>query len=176
MTTPAATTAPYPRADIAAAVDRALRRANDPARPGLDATRTSWNYAGLAQDFRNGAWKHLDEGDLPQASNKAWGLVAETIKAISAHHGGFIHKHRSISEVVIQLCQLLDHAGDPDSAHKIVNAFATANHLHANFYENELAEYFILRELMECEELSDRLFALFWPAGAAPVVGAAERC
>ena len=50
----------------------------------------------MAQDFRASAWKHLDEGDLPQASNKAWGLVAETVKAISAHYGSVIHSHRAI--------------------------------------------------------------------------------
>ena len=166
----AAVTAPYPYADIAAAVGRALRRANDPPQPGVDVDRSSGKYAGLAQDFRSSAWQHLDAGDLPQASNKAWGLVAETVKAISAEHGGFIHKHRSIIEVVIQLCQLAENAGDADAAHKIVNSFAAARDLHANFYENELAEYFILCELIECEELSARLFALFWPDGAPATV------
>ena len=31
-------------------------------------------YAGISQDFRVSTWKHLDEGDLPQASNRseAW--------------------------------------------------------------------------------------------------------
>ena len=177
MTTPAAATiAPYPRADIAAAVAQALRRANDHPDPLLDAGRSSLKYAALAQHFRNGAWRHLDEGDLTQASNKAWGLVAETIKAISAEHGGFIHKHQSISELVTQLCLLAVNAGDADAARQMNRAFATANHLHVNFYEDELSEYFVLEWLIQCEELSALLFALFWPAGAAPVVGAAERC
>ncbi len=31
-------------------------------------------YAGISQDFRTSAWKHMDEGDLPKASNRseAW--------------------------------------------------------------------------------------------------------
>ena len=168
MTTPATATAAalYPRADIAAAVARALRRANDPPRPGPDAGRSSGKYAGMTQDFRSGAWRHLDEGDLSQASNKAWGLVAETLKAISAEHGGFIHTHRSITEVITQLAQLVEDAGDAATARQLITAFATASQLHANFYENELSEYYIIKELMECEELSERLFALFWPDGA----------
>ena len=41
---------------------------------------------GGGRDFRRSARKHLqDDGDLPQAYNKAWGLAAETVKAISAH-------------------------------------------------------------------------------------------
>ena len=176
MTTPAAATAPYPTADIAAAVARALRRANDPPDPSLDADRSPGKYAGMSHDFLNGAWRHLDDHDLPQASNKAWGLVDETIKAISAEHGGFIHKHRSIMEVVTQLCQLLADAGDANTAYRIRSAFATARDLHVNFYENELSEYFVLGGLLECEELSQQLYALFWPAGATLPALTAEQC
>ena len=175
MTTPT-TIAPYPRADIAAAVSRALRRANDYSDPDADADRSPYKYAAMSEDFRSGAWQHLDAGDLPQASNKVWGLVAETIKAISAEHGGFIHKHRSIMEVVTQLRRLVADAGDTPTARQISNAFATASHLHTNFYENELSEDIILDGLIECEEMSELLFALFWPAGAAPPAVAAEHC
>ena len=167
MTTPdTAITAPYPRADIAAAVVRALRQANDRPDPGPDAGRFPRKYAALAQDFRNGAWRHLDEGDLTQASNKAWGLVAETVKAISAEHGGIIHKHRSISEVVTQLCLLAADSGEAAAARRMSRAFATANQMHTNFYEDELSEYFVLEWLIECEELSELLFARFWPEAA----------
>ena len=176
MTTTAIAIAPYPYADIAAAVARALRRANDLPRPGEDAARTAGKYAVLSQDFRNSAWQHLDADDLPQASNKAWGLVAETVRAISAQHGGFIHKHRSISEVVNQLYLLARNAGDTDTARQIIRAFGTANQLHANFYEDELSDYVVMEWLIQCEELSALLFALFWPAGAAPPAVAAEQC
>ena len=175
MTT-ATATAPYPRSDIAAAVACALRRANDHPDPLLDPDRSSGKYSGMSQDFVNGAWRHLDEGDLSQASNKAWGLVTETVKAISAEHGGFIHTHRGIMEVVTQLAQLVEDNGDADTARQITSGFSVARDLHTNFYENELSEYIVLKNLMECEELSALLFALFWPAGAQPVVGAAEQC
>ena len=156
----------YPPADIAAAVARGLRRASDPPQPEQDADRLPLKYAGMSHDFRNGAWQHLNDGDLPQASNKAWGLVAETIKAVSAQHGGFIHKHRSMLEVVTQLRRLAADAGDAETAGQIGRAFITARDLHGNFYENELPEDFILDGLMQCEELSALLFTLFWPDGA----------
>ena len=166
MTTPNPNTTPYAEADIAAAVARALRKADDRPRPGPDAARTSRKYATLAQNFRTSAWQHLDVGDLPQASNKAWGLVAETVKAVSAQHGGIIHKHRSISEVVEELARLARNAGAAADARQLIRAFATANQMHANFYEDELSDDFVLEWLIECEELSHRLYALFWPAGA----------
>ena len=155
-----------------------MRIANDTPDPLLDAGRSSLKYAALAQHFRNGAWQHLDDGDLIQASNKVWGLVAETIKAVSAEHGGFIHKHRSIIEMVVQLSQLADHAGDTAAARQISSAFATARDFHVNFYEDEIPEYLVIKGLIECEEMSELLFALFWPAGAPPTAPQtpAERC
>ena len=49
------TPTPYAAADIAAAVARALRNADDRPRPGPDAGRTPRKYAALSQNFRNGA-------------------------------------------------------------------------------------------------------------------------
>ena len=101
----------YTAEAIAAAVARGLTAARDPSQPD-DADRGPEKYARLGSDFRAGAWKHLlEDGDLPQASNKAWGMVAETIKAISAHHGGAIHQHRSIWQVVRELSDLVAISG-----------------------------------------------------------------
>ena len=70
MMPPFPTTVAYPDADIAAAVARALAAANDAPHPFEDTNRTPQKYARLALDFRNSAWKHLEDDDLPQASNK----------------------------------------------------------------------------------------------------------
>ena len=160
------TTTPYPTPGIAAAVTRALAAANDRPNPALDASRSAQKYAAMSQDFRAGAWEHLDKGDLPQASNKAWGLVAETVKAISAHHGGIIHSHRAIAEAVKELARLVGNAGDTETRRRINGFFVTARGLHTNFYENDLPEDIILDALMQCEELSQCLYQLFWPEGA----------
>ena len=163
----------YPPADIAAAIARALRNAGDTPQPYVDYLRSPLKYAAIAQDFRSSAWRHLDAGDLPQASNKAWELVAETVKAVSAQHGGVIHKYQSISAVLYELIRLLRTAGDADSARLLSLTIMTANQMYANFYVNELHKDFVLVGLMQCEEMSDRLFALFWPAGAAASAGLA---
>ena len=159
---------PYPAPDIAAAIARALDAARDRAQPALDGDRTAQKYAGMARDFRASAWEHLDKGDLPQASNKAWGLVAETVKAISAHYGGIIHTHRAIAEVVDELSRLAGNAGDTDTRRWINAVFLTARGLHTNFYENEMPRGQVRDGLVTCEELSRRLYELFWPAGHSP--------
>ena len=167
-TTASPTIAPYPGADVAAAVARGLANANDRPSPASDAARTPQKYAAMAIDFRDSAWRHLDEGDLPQASNKGWGLVAETVKDISAQHGGIIHTHRAIMEVITQLARVAGNAGDANTARAIRSFFQTARDLHTNFYENELHEDIVIGGLLECEELSELLRARFGVAGAAP--------
>ena len=166
MTTTVAA-APYP----AAAVARGLAAANDRPDPVADPIRTPQKYAALARDFRNSAWQHLENDDLPQASNKAWGLVAETVKDISAQHGYIIHTHRAIMEVITELAQLVDTYGDPATAHWITDIFQTARDLHTNFYENELTEYIVFGGLMKCEELSELLHTRFAVAGIPPAGG-----
>ena len=155
----------YTSDDIAAAVSRALRR--DPPQPD-DAGRTPEKYARLGRDFRAGAWKHLrEDGDLPQASSKAWGMVAQTVKAVSARHGGIIHAHGSIWLVVRELAGLAEAAGDLEARNLISNAFRTARALHSNYYEDEETAAEIAAGLALCEELSRRLYELFWPEGGA---------
>ena len=150
---------------ISDAVARALAASRDPAQPN-DADRAPGKYAEISRDFRAGAWKHLQEdGDLPQASNKAWGMVAETIKAVSAQHGGIIHQHRSIWEVVRQLSRLAGEAGDESTQAWINNSFMVARGLHSNFYEDEADVAEVTAGLELCEELSERLYELFWAAG-----------
>ena len=169
MTTATANaTAPYPAPDIDAAIARALAAVRDRPDPEFDADRSAQKYAGMSQDFRASAWEHLDKGDLPQASNKAWGLVAETVKAISAHHGRIIHNHRALWQVVRDLAQLVGDAGDMETRNWIINSFHVARGLHSNFYEGRYSEHEVIAGLMLCEELSERLYELFWPAGHSP--------
>ena len=155
--------APYPGADVAAAVARALTAARDRPNPVDDVHRTAEKYAGLGRDFRRSAWRHLEGGDLPQASNKAWGLVAETVKAVSAQHGGIIHAHRSIWMVVRELARV---AGDAETQQWINSSFLVARSLHSNYYEDEAEEDDVRAGLRQCELLSERLYELFRPDGS----------
>ena len=149
--------------DIADAVAWGLAAGRDPAQPG-DAGRTAEKYAQLGYNFRASAWKHLlEDGDLPQASNKAWGMVAETIKAIGAQYGGVIHTHGSIWTVLRELSPLAGASGDTTTQQWLDNSFAVARTLHSNFYEDVETEAEVIAGLQLCEELSERLYELFWP-------------
>ena len=161
------TTTPYHPDDIAAAIARALVAARDRPDPGPDGSRSAQKYATMAQDFRASAWKHLDEGDLPQASNKAWGLVAETVKAVSAQHGGIIHTHRALWQVVRELARLVGDAGAGDAPTQdwIISSFHVARGLHSNFYEDRYQADDVIAGLRLCEALSRRLYEMFWPEG-----------
>ena len=161
------TTTPYSALDIAAAVARGQAAANDGPQPGLDAGRTAQEYAAMAQEFRASAWERLEQGDMDQASKKAWKLVAETVKAISAHYGSIIHSHRAILEVADELARLVGNAGDMETKVWINTVLVTARGLHSNFYENELPADTVRGGIISCEELSRRLYELFWPEGAA---------
>ena len=160
-TTATPTAAPFPHAAVAAAVARGLANANDRPSPTMDAARTPQKYAALARAFRDSAWEHLDKDDLPQASNKAWGLVAETVKDISARHGAIIHTHRAITEVITELRRLVANTGDMVTARQITGVFQIALNLHTNFYEDELTYDIVLDGLIQCEELSALLYHRF---------------
>ena len=168
MTTATAiATAQYSEQDTAAAIARTLVDVRDRPDPDMDGDRSAQKYAGMARDFRVSAWEHLAQGDLPQASNKAWGLVAETVKAISAHYGSIIHSHRAIVMVIDRLARLAGDAGDTPTRDWINSSFMVARGLHTNFYENEMTEAIVRSSLRQCEALSRRLYELFWPEGAA---------
>ena len=152
---------------VSTAVAMGLAAANDRPRPG-EAHKSAANYAAMSADFRAGAWRHLRvDADLPQASNKAWGMVAETVKAICAEHGRIIYTHYSIWAVVRELACLAEAAGDAETAAWISNAFRNARALHANFYENEESITEVARGVALSEQLSDRLYELFGPERAS---------
>ena len=133
--------------------------------PALDVYCSPQKYARLGRDFRRSAWRHLEEGDLPQASNKAWGLVAETVKAVSAQHGGIIHAHRSIWMVVRELARVAGDAGDAETQQWLNSSFLVARSRHSNYYEDEAEEDDVRAGLRQCELLSERLYELFRPDG-----------
>ena len=160
----------YSANDTAAAVRRGLASVRDRPSPD-DASRSPAKYARMSRDFRAGAWKHLrEDGDLPQASNKAWGMVAETVKAISAHHGGVIHTHRAIwSGGAGAEPSWSRQSGDADTESQwLSNAFQRrARPAFTNFYEDEASP------ARSCASgitpvrtaLRNGFYELFWPEG-----------
>jgi len=73
----------------------------------------------------------LARGDLPQASEKYWGSVAQATKALAAERHWRHSTHRDLRRV---LSRLYGTTNDRE----FLRLFAIAEALHANFYENYL--------------------------------------
>ena len=68
--------------------------------------------------------------------------------------------------MIERLARLAD-AGDGATRRRINDSFQVARNMHTTFYENELPDTIVRDGLQTCEELSRRLYELFWPEGAA---------
>ena len=86
------------------------------------------------------AYEELAKGDLPQASEKAWGATAQMLKAIAQERGWPHRRHQSLYGIIRQLRRETGKA-------ELTLLFSHASDLHGNFYEN----------LYEAEDLEDLL-------------------
>ena len=73
--------------------------------------------------------------------------MAETVKEVSAQHGGIIHAHRSIWMVVRELARVAGDAGDAETQQWLNSSFLVARSLHSNYYEDEAEEEDVSRRL-----------------------------
>jgi len=75
------------------------------------------------------AESELAQGDVRQASEKAWGAAAQIVKAVAQQRSWPHQSHASLYRAVDQLTV---ETGDQ----QITDLFQVANALHTNFYEN----------------------------------------
>ncbi|MCP8321470.1 MAG: PaREP1 family protein [archaeon] len=90
-------------------------------------------YLRLNLKYLKEAEKFLAKKDYPQASEKLWGAFVEAVKALASEKGIKLGTHRSIAEFVTKL----------HKEHRewdLMSAFAHAERLHVNFYEDHLPE------------------------------------
>ena len=96
------------------------------------------------------AWEQLEQGDRPQASEKAWGAAAHALKAIAARRG-WRNRVRAHNEVIaVHLAKL---SGDE----RIFPLYQAAEMLHRNFYEDWMGEAALRMGLESVAELLPRL-------------------
>ena len=62
-----------------------------------------------ARHYMAGAWKHLAEDDLLQASEKGWGATAQLVKAAAELRGWEHNSHRPL---LLAAARLVDEEGD----------------------------------------------------------------
>ena len=76
------------------------------------------------------AFEQLEQGDRLQAGEKAWGAVAHALKVIAIERGMDYSKHKDARFVMEEA------AKDSPDRDAIRGAFAIANDLHRNYYED----------------------------------------
>ena len=111
----------------------------------------SGRYLEMSKSLIQKAQQELDHGDdLIQASEKAWGAVAQGLKSIAALRG-WNHHHHLLLEDLAAVLQL-----QTNSAY-ILDRFDVAEKLHTNFYENRLEPDTLQHRINRCRELRDEL-------------------
>ena len=79
------------------------------------------------------AFEELAKGDRIQASEKAWGAMAHTLKAIADERGLAYGHHNQVRGI---LRTLLADVADATRRQLIVGGFSAAENLHRNFYDD----------------------------------------
>jgi uncharacterized protein (UPF0332 family) len=88
-------------------------------------------YRKLNGKYLKDADRLLKKGDYSRACEKYWGAVAEITKAYALRRGRNLKTHSDLWDFVIELHKKFPALG-------LHHDFADANHLHSNFYEDEL--------------------------------------
>ena len=107
----------------------------------------------LSKWFMEGAKAEMEKGDRLQASEKAWGALAQQLKAIGAARGWFHASHAHVREIGIQI-------GYEYNSPSIIDMTHQGLELHVNFYENNISPSRVAAIIIGIEGLLDDLEAL----------------
>ena len=110
-------------------------------------------HTDTANEFLIKARAHLAEGDLLQASEKAWGATARMVKAVAETRGWEHNAHGDLYRVV-------DLVAAEVSNRRLQTLFSAAGSLHQNFYEGHMAEASVANGLDDAEEIVGLLQAV----------------
>ena len=100
------------------------------------------HHVEISQRFIHHTDDELESGDLLQASEKAWGSVAHRLKAIAFRRGWRHGSHRDYNTIINRLAEEAKHPEE------FRDDFASADSLHANFY-NDFKEESVIRSDIE---------------------------
>ena len=79
------------------------------------------------------AFEELAKGERIQASEKAWGAMAHTLKAIADERGLTYGRHNQVRGI---LRAILADVADVTRQDLIIGGFSAADNLHRNFYDD----------------------------------------
>ena len=104
-------------------------------------------HAELSEKYLRHAEDQYEMGDLPQASEKAWGAVAHYLKSVAKQRGWRNSSHSDLSDIATDLAY---ETKDPERVHIL---YAAMNGLHANFYEDWLSDQVVGQSIDGAREL-----------------------
>ena len=107
----------------------------------------------LRKWYIENAKEEMERGDRLQASEKAWGALAQQLKAIGAARGWFHASHQHVREIGRQIGREFN---DPN----IVDLTHVGLELHVNFYENNVSPSRVATSISAIESVLDDLEAL----------------
>ena len=112
--------------------------------------RPEENHTEVSRQFIDDAEKYLAQGDLLQASEKAWGAAARKVKAIAEDRGW---EHKGHGHLFTAIGNIVSDTGQTE----IRRLFREANTLHINFYEGWLTVQDVSESLEAVKELLELL-------------------
>ena len=104
-----------------------------------------------AERFLRHAEEQFEGGDMPQASEKAWGAVAHYLKSVAKFRGWRNSSHSDLSAINDDLSY---ETSDPRMVRFL---YRSVSQLHQNFYEDWLTDQSVSDGIEDARELIDRL-------------------
>ena len=111
------------------------------------------NHREVSDRFLQDARYEYERGDLPQASEKAWGAVAHYLKSEAKFRGWHNETRRDLIDVAYDL------ARETNNPRRIGELFAVVSDMRVNFYEDRLLSGAVSDGIDAAEELISRIEA-----------------
>ena len=109
------------------------------------------NHMEVSDRFLQDARYEYERGDLPQASEKAWGAVAHYLKAEAKFRGWPNESHRELVDIANDL------ALETDDPERVDVLFFAMGEMHVNFYEDRFGPRQVSSGIDAAAELISRL-------------------
>ena len=109
------------------------------------------NHIVTAERFLRHAEEEFEAGDLPQASEKAWGAVAHYLKSVAKFRGWRNRSHSDLNDIATDLSY------ETDDPRRIRRLYGSVSSLHQNFYEDWLPEISVAEGIEDAREMIDGL-------------------
>jgi len=104
----------------------------------------------LSEKFLKEAEESLREGDLTQASEKAWGAASQIVKAFAAKEGRELRSHGELHQQVVKIDR--EARGE-----EIRLLWQSAGMLHQNFYENWLPREMVEANIEDVKKFVEKM-------------------